>query len=116
MVGRRVDQELERERRAALVTGLERDGGGEVAPGAVAADRDPRRVDAQLGGVRELLRDRDDRVVRYDTGEPVTIDGRLLPDVNRQDAGEIIARDILRLPVLPPIEADPEAIRARRER
>lgn len=74
------------------------------------------RLLPQLRGARELMRDRDDRVVRYDTGQPVTIDGQVIPEQNRRDAGEIIARDVLRLPVFPPLEADPEAIRARRGR
>jgi hypothetical protein len=69
-----------------------------------------------MRGARELLRDKEDRVVRYDTGQPVTIEGQQIPEQNRRDAGEIIARDILRLPILPPLETDPEEIRARRDR
>ena len=50
-VGRRVDQQLHCRHRAAAGPGQQADHGGEVAAGAVAADRDPGRVDAQLGGV-----------------------------------------------------------------
>ena len=74
------------------------------------------RLLPQMRGARELLRNEEDRVVRYDTGQPVTIDGQQIPEQNRRDAGEIIARDVLRLPILPPLEADPEAIRDRRDR
>jgi hypothetical protein len=42
---------LRGERRAAALLGHERDGGGHVAADAVAHDRDPRRVRADLGGV-----------------------------------------------------------------
>lgn len=69
----------------------------------------------QTRGIRELLRDKDDRVARYDTGHAVTKDGATIPEVNRRDSGEIIARDLLRLPVFPTVEYDVEAIRARRD-
>ena len=48
-VGDRVDEELEPARAAA--SRAEGDDGGEVAAGAVAADGDPLRVGAELGGV-----------------------------------------------------------------
>lgn len=69
----------------------------------------------QTRGIRELLRDKEDRVARYDTGHAVTKNGQTIPDANRRDAGEIVLRDLLRAPILPPAEFDVDAIRARRE-
>ena len=50
-VGGRVDEQLRRERGAAGVAQLLGDDGGQVAARAVAADREPGRVAAELGDV-----------------------------------------------------------------
>ncbi len=51
MVRHRVDQELERQRRAASVARHECDGRRQVAPGTVAADGDPPGIHPELVGV-----------------------------------------------------------------
>ena len=46
-----VDQHLVHEARPSMVAGVERDDGGQVAPGAVAGNRQPARIDAVPLGV-----------------------------------------------------------------
>ena len=50
-IGGRIDQHLARDRRAVAVARCDRDHRGEIAAGAVAADHQPRGVDAELFGV-----------------------------------------------------------------
>ena len=51
LVGGRVDQQLEAHRQVAGIAQRDRHHRGQVAAGAVAADRQARGIDAQLGGV-----------------------------------------------------------------
>ena len=46
-VGRRIDQNLEDEWRAAAIARIERNDGRQVAPGTVASDRQPRGIDPE---------------------------------------------------------------------
>ena len=50
-VEHRIDQHLPRQRGPAAVAGHQREGGGEPAAGAFAHHHDPRRIDAEAGGV-----------------------------------------------------------------
>ena len=61
-VERRIDQQLKRERRAALAA-LEREHGSEVAAGAIAAHRQAVRVYAQGGALRGAPLQRGARIV-----------------------------------------------------
>ena len=63
MIGRRIDEQLEHERRSGSISGEERDGRGQIRARARSADRDPALVDAELRGVACQPRRRREAVV-----------------------------------------------------
>ena len=62
-IGRGIDQDLARDVRAVAIARRERDHGGEIAAGAVAADHQPRRIDPELRGIAGDPSGRRDRVI-----------------------------------------------------
>ena len=96
-IGCGVDQELEGRRGTSVARGELRDDGGQIAPGAVAADADARRIGAKRCGVGErpvqgrtrVLDGGRERVLR---GQPV-IDGQhMRAAVAAQDAADAVVR------------------------
>lgn len=75
------------------------------------------RLTPQTRSLQQLARPREERVVRYDTGQPVRLSGdygkHTIPDENNRDNSEIVLRGLLGIPV--PLESDPAEIRARRD-
>lgn len=85
--------------------------GGDRGAGAGAIFEALTDMFPQARVFRDMARD---PVVRYDSGQPLSIDGAQLPDENLTDpTSRRLLRDLLTLPL--PRHYDPEALRARRQ-